>query len=519
MTVTAKDVRQLLRALGNPVALKRNALAELLVGRSGADPPALQERHHRILAILRASLSSMCSHAGTERSNERMRRAANIVERCDIAGDPHEAVANDAGLARRQFYRDRQLALESLALELDDVLRVQESSSLTLVDATHIGFDVAEALVGVGKFDEAEALLERIATSASPDDRVRACARSIEGACETEERGRTRRALARATEIISGIDASSFLARARFDLAVITANELICAPLSTNARAALLDRLRDMSEASDERWETLAIGLSARAVAANTRGDFSTALASLHEAEAVLRRCERVPLTLPALIPNYLGVTLMMLPQSLDAASEQHRRAASLGRARGLMRIVVASTLNDCAIALWRGHASTVCAQAMETLETARAVTSRGEFGRLVVLVAKIALGAGRLGDALRLIDEVKGVNDEYPQLRPRAILVEVEILLRAGDFKRAVEVAQAAIDATRASGESSLVGTALLLHAEALIGSDDRTLAARTLGDAIAALETTGSAHALSRARDLAAQLARRAASSCSVM
>lgn len=135
-------------------------------------------------------------------------------------------------------------------------------------------------------------------------------------------------------------------------------------------------------------------------------------------------------------------------------------------------------------------------------------MTSRGEIGRFVILVAKIALGAGRLNDALRLLEEVKGADNQYPLLRPRAMLVEVEVLLRAGDFKRASKLARAAIDATRRSGESSLVGTAQLLSAEALIGTQERNLARKVLEEAVLTLEQTGSAHALERARALAEDL-----------
>jgi hypothetical protein len=145
----------------------------------------------------------------------------------------------------------------------------------------------------------------------------------------------------------------------------------------------------------------------------------------------------------------------------------------------------------------------------METLEAARAVTAREEFGRLTILVAKIAMGAGRLDDALRLLQDIQGSHDDYPRLHPRAILVEAEVLLRAGDFRRAAAAARTALAVTRRNGESSLVGTALLLNAEALVGTDHRRLARRTLKEALLALEQTGSAHALGRARKLAERLA----------
>jgi tetratricopeptide (TPR) repeat protein len=499
----------LLRALGNPVALRRDPLAARLVGQGRADPAALQERVERVLAIIRASLASMCSHAGADRPNERMRRAASIIERCDLGGSSHDAVANEIGLARRQFYRDRSLALDALALELDDLVRTKPARVVAHVDAARLNFDVAETLVGVGRYDEAEALLGRMCASSDGDERLRAAARLVEAANESGERARTQRAIDCAHTVEASAGPALLPVQARFDLALILADDMLAAPVGDERRMALLDRLRALTASTDERWETLALGLSHRATAAQTQGDFATALTSLHEAEAVLRRCERPPLTLTALLPNLLGVVLMMLPQSLDAASEQHKLAVLAGRPRGLMRIVVASTLNDYAIDLWQGRAPLICAQAMETLEAARAVTAREEFGRLTILVAKIAMGAGRLDDALRLLRDIQGSHDDYPRLHPRAILVEAEVLLRAGDFRRAAAAARTALAVTRRNGESSLVGTALLLNAEALVGTDHRRLARRTLKEALLALEQTGSAHALGRARKLAERLA----------
>jgi tetratricopeptide (TPR) repeat protein len=499
----------LLRSLGNPVELKRDPLAARLVGRSKSDPAAVAERADRLAAVLRASLESMCSHAASDRANDRMRRAARIIERCDLGGRPHETVALEIGLARRQFYRDRALALDALALELDDLLAAATPHVAAIVDASRLAFETSEMLVGIGKYDDAEALLAHVeASTRDPDDRLRAAARLVEAACESGERTRTQRALERARGAGDAIAAAGTLARVRFELSLALADDALAVAASGERRLALLDELRSRPDSSDERWEVLALGLAHRATAAHTKGDFATALASLHEAEAVLRRCESAPFTLPALLPNLIGVTLMMLPQSLDVASQQHKRAISLGRPRGLMRIVVASMLNDCAIDLWQGRARQVCDRAMATLETARAVTGREEFGRLAILVSKVALGAGRLGDALALLEEVRISGDEFPRLAPRAILAKAQALLHAGEFERASAAARDALRATRRSGESALVGTALLLDAEALAGTRQAERARKALDEALIVLRETGSAHVLGRARRLAQQL-----------
>ena len=508
MSVTAPDVRRLLRTLGNPVALKRDELAARLVGRGKNDPAAMQERADRLTALVRASLASMCTHAGSQGSNERMRRAARIVERCDLDGASHAAVAREIGLARRQFYRDRALALGTLAIELDDLLRARTPYVTTAVDAVRLAFEAAETMVGVGRYDDAENVLGRVLASAgNAGDRVRAAARLLEAAVESGERARERRALDREGAQRALLVDAPATARLRFELARLQTSAELSAPAEAR-RVHLLDELRALTDAGDERWEVLAVGLSQRAGAAHTRGDFATALASLHEAEALLRRCEAPPLTLPALLPNLLGVTLMMLPQSLDAASEQHKRAIALARPRGLLRIVVASTLNDFAIDLWEGRAERVLTPAMEILETARAITSSDEFGRLSILVAKIAMGAGRLDAALGLLDAVRDDDENLPRLRPRVLLAKAEALLRAGQFERASAAAGQALDAIRGSGELSLIGTALLLDAEALMGAQRLGSAREALDQALETLQLTGSAHVLDRAQRLAERL-----------
>jgi len=507
VTVSANDVRRLLRVLGNPVALRRDPLAARLVGAGKADVAALQERADRVLAIVRASLSSMCSHAGARAANDRMRRAAAIVERCDLAGGSHDDVAADLGIARRQFYRDRALAFDALALELGDLL-LSRSEVPSIDGAAHFGFEIAEALAGVGKYDDVEALLRGIAASATNEDGFRASARWLETASESGERVRIARALQFGRCIATPRGKAATFARARFDLAALQAEELLEGGDRSAARRVMLDALRSAHESNDERWEALAMGLTQHATAAHTKGDFATALAALHEAEAVIRRCERPAKTFAAYLPNLLGVSLMMMPRSLDAASEQHRLAIELGRARGLMRIVIASTLNDCAIELWQGRAHAVCDRALETIAAARAVMSHDEFGRIAILTAKIALGAGRLDEALKLLDEVKGSNGGYLRLRPRAILVEAEVMLQVGDMKRACKAARAAVNVARRSGEASLVGTALLFNAEALAATERRGLARRALREATQVLQQSGSPHVLDRARKLAERL-----------
>ena len=182
-----------------------------------------------------------------------MRRAASIVERCDLAGKSHDDVAAELGVARRQFYRDRALAFDALALELGDLLR-SRSMPPSIDGAAHFGFEIAEALAGVGKYDDVEALLGGIAVTAKCDDRFRAMARWLETASESGERVRIQRALERAHQVAPSEQPAPF-AYARFELAVLQAEELLEGADRSEERYAVLSALRSSHESNDERWE------------------------------------------------------------------------------------------------------------------------------------------------------------------------------------------------------------------------------------------------------------------------
>lgn len=500
MSVSIRDIRRLLRLLGNPAALLRHPLARRIIQTLGSGSRTPSENGERVRAVIRGALKSIASYSGDFHTAEIRARAARIIELCDLEGCTHEDVIREIGLSRRQFYRDRSMGMELVAIELDSVL-VGNPQRTASAAHRRFEFDIAETLIRTGRPVDAENILLRLCENTKEEDRTLSCALLVYSACESGDTNGVCKALALAKQYLPKGVASGVVG-ARLELALCDADELLGRRGARARRLRTLDRLRTMGDDTDERWETLASGLISHATSANARGDFETSLACLHEADALLHRCEEPSTALPAMIANMLGVTLMMMPSSLEAAMEQHRRAVQIARQRGLARIAVASTLNEFAIAMWRGRAHEVYDQALSALALGRITTTPEEYGRMALLVAKICLEAGQYDQARALLDEIGTPGGTLPRLRVRVSLLQTELYLQLQEFDKAAFCAEQALQFATDASERSLRGTALLLLAESRAGQSHEPAAREAFSAAIDHLVRYGSAHALERAR-----------------
>jgi tetratricopeptide (TPR) repeat protein len=498
MKVSPRAVRALLRALGDPRALRNDPLAKRLPG--------------DVRASIRASLASVASPSGVAALAERRRRAARIIERCDLDGEPHDVVAAELGLSRRQFYRDRQLALELLAIELETSMG-PTADAYVETSEHRIAVEVADALLGIGRFDEAQRAFERIATSAaSGDDRLRAAARALETACERGDTICIRRTLDRLESATATIASVSVSARARATLARTLAEDAL--QLHTDAQARRETALGELRSARDfglDECEALATGLVHAASAARERGEFALALTQLNEAQAVAERFTHASVFMRAVIPNEIGVT-SAFAGSMDSAADAYRRAVTFARERGIMRIAVISALNNLVIDHWQGQTTRIYPAASALLAAARPLLSREETARSALMVAQMATSANRLDEALALLAEIKASHGDLELVAPRVLLTEIEVRLRTKDFVRAEHLAGDVVALTRGNEASPLLGVALLYSAEAYAARGNRRRATATVRDALFALERTGSAHVYARAQRLSSRLSGRA-------
>lgn len=505
----AAAVRHLLRHLNDPQELAGNPLTSDIFRDRIRSGLTMRDALRLVREAVTQCIDRITQSEGDSVVRERNSRAATILRRCDIDGAAHAQVAAELGLSRRQFYRDRSLALQLLATEMEDRIQTPQSGSAAAADLATLAYESVEALLAVGQFDHAKAALERISRSAcAPEDRIRACCDLVDIHCEDVRHAGAAQALESAREIWSQLPQSrSATASARMALANAQYATLLCNHANAeHHRREGLASLRGMAH-SPAVAELLTRTLLADAASLRERGDQRAAIAALDEAEASLDPRRPSSLLLEALILNEKGAAFMLLPGGLSDASRLHQRAAQLARERRFMRIALASLLNDCAVDHWQGKTKSALAAAREVLEAARGVAFTQEFARMAMLVSSFALAVKETNTALDLLAEAKQFAQDGGSLHSRALLSEARLHLQTGSHRRAIELASEACGAVESAGARALLGTALLYAAEGYAALGDRR-AIGAVTQAIAELERGGSPFNLCRAHRLAGKL-----------
>lgn len=503
------DVRHLLRHLNDPQEVAANALTADIFRARAADGAGVRECMLAVRAAIAQAIQRLGTHAGNAVVRERNRRAATILQRCDLDGAAHPEVALELGVSRRQFYRDRDVALRLLTAELEARLPAPASASTSVIDTAALAFDAAEALLALGKFGDAKLTLERIAESTeSSTNRLYALAELVDIECEEMCEPDALAHLHRARSVWQSSGEGDPLIYARLALAesshATLLGNLIEAATHREQSIAALRR----SPASPASGEMLIRTLLAEASALRERGEQRAAMQTFEDAQQYLDQRQRQFHMLQALILNEKGATMMLLPGRLADASRMHQRAAGLARERRFMRIALASLLNDCAVDYWQGKPRTALATARGVLEAARDVVFSQEYARMALTVSSFALAAKDAAAAFDLVNDAGLVATDAGALRSRAILAEARLRLRTGDHARALELAQDAYQRLERTGVKALLGSALLYMAEAHAELAQHREAIEAIDRAIEQLERSGSPFHLSKAHRLAAKL-----------
>jgi hypothetical protein len=498
-------IRHLLRHINDPQELAANPLTADIFHARAASGLTLREGLQSVRAEVSRCIDQIGQHVGDSVVRERNRRAALILRRCDLDGAPHPEVALELGLSRRQFYRDRSIALQLLAAEMEARLHVPSLPMHAVNDVTALAFESAEALLAIGKFDDAKENLERLASSAAhPGDRLRALCDIVEVACEEM---RDDEALA-VLEHARRLKPDSAVESARVALAESAYATLMCRHLEAAAhRESAMLVLRPLN-GSLSNVEMLARTFLAEAAARRERGEPRIALDAIESAQALLDRRQPFYPMLKALALNEQGAALMHVPDGLADASRMHRRAAELARERRFMRVAFASLLNDCAVDYWQGKPKSALTTACGVLEAARNVVFSQEFARMALMVSTFALAAKETNIAMELVEQATSVATDAGALRSRALLAQARLHLRTASYPRALELASEAVERLDSSGTKTLIGTALLYAAEAHANMEHQREAVTSVNEAIRQLELAGSPFHLSKAHRLAAKL-----------
>lgn len=497
-------VRHLLRHLNDPQALAANPLTADLFRKRASTRASGREALLTVRETVVRCIEQIGGHAGDAVVREQNRRAAAILKRCDVEGASHSEVAVELGLSRRQFYRDRGIALQLLAVEMESRLHAPPAALHSVNDAATLAFESVASLLAIGKFEDAKEVLERIASSTpNDDDALRALCDLVEVACEEMRDAEALQVLERARRYQTISPATL----ARLALAESAYSTLIC----DHGEAAAHRRfgLHTLRRApTTDGGEMLTRTFLAEAAAMRERGDARAALDAIADAETILDRNQPFYPMLQALILNEQGAALMLLPGSLAEASAIHRRAAEVARERRYMRIAFASLLNDCAVDYWQGKTKSALSTARGVLDAARNVVFSQEFARMALLVSTFALAAKETDTALELVEQATCYAGDDGALKSRALLAQTRLHLRTSNHSRALELASETVEHLERSGAKTLVGTALLYAAEAHANMDRHREAVATVTDAIRQLESAGSPFHLCKAHRLAAKL-----------
>jgi len=137
MEATPGVVKHLLRNLYHPVALRRDSLANAIRLFHRQSPAVRPFDETDIRLVQRFALwcvTALDAEQHTLRGALQRRRQRVIIEHYDIGGQPRDHVASGLGISLRQFYRERQVALQRLSDSIADALRLHERNAAARAD-------------------------------------------------------------------------------------------------------------------------------------------------------------------------------------------------------------------------------------------------------------------------------------------------------------------------------------------------------------------------------------------------
>jgi tetratricopeptide (TPR) repeat protein len=158
-------VHHLLRHLNNVPKLRENVF---VVNLCDLDEEPFHVVHARIREIVSSALDLTLAQHG---SNDTVRasRWEAIVRGCDLDGKSHQSVADELGLSRRHFYRERRAAHEAIGrhvlLQLGGSFNAKSQTRGVYAEA-EVLIEYASACKHMGNFADAVRVLEDIAGAA-----------------------------------------------------------------------------------------------------------------------------------------------------------------------------------------------------------------------------------------------------------------------------------------------------------------------------------------------------------------
>jgi tetratricopeptide (TPR) repeat protein len=503
----------LLRHLHDGAALRANPIAARYFSPAAGSSTSGDVEAEALLRV-RAAISSAVEHvflAGPdEQANVHSRRQRTIIERCDLRREPHALVAADLGLSRREFYRERKRACGPLAEYLARVDLTDSARSLP--DEFDLALTFAESLCRLGRHDAAIASMEALGARASGTlERIRVNVALASAHCDTGRVEAANEAVTRAREIydVQGCSEHTLM----LEIETASARALWMSGKTTehveSKHRWILAQLRDSSLLRTERtFELEALSLVRLGMLRRDVGDAHASLALLRRAEKVLRSLPKPPPTVQAELLGNLGLTLMVAPNGLTAATEAMYAYLRFSREHNLLSDTADALSSLATLHLQLGQVGKARAFARSGLDFARCVSSKHQLTEVCVVAALAEAEAGDAKGSLELIAQARADSVVGSPSWVLAELAEAQVLLSTQAYQRAWRIASEAAELMSALGMVRYTGAALRIAAEAAEGANRRGVAVRTIREAIRILESRGHAASLARAYACSARL-----------
>jgi tetratricopeptide (TPR) repeat protein len=507
-------VAHLLRHLHDPCALHANPIAaRYFSSEAGArsresDADGLA----RVRALVAGAVDRVFASAWGTAATEHALRQRAIVERCDLLGEPHSAVATSLGLSRRQFYRERHDARERLAEYFARASHPRCTQSLP--DAFELGLAFAESLCRLGRRAAAIASIKELReNSAGAAERIRANLALASAYSDAGKLAAADGALRQARIIFasqsSAIDGGRLLC---LEIETVAARMLWLSGKPAEMKATqerILTQLRQRVPLQSERaFELEALSWMRLGMLSRDVGEADKSLRYLQRAAVVLEALPKPSASLRAELFANLGLTQMVLPNGMPAAAESMRAYLAVSREHNLLCDVADALANLATLYLQSGDVRTARMFGRTGLDLAQRVSSRQQRAEIAVIAALAEAEGGNFRLAFELIERARVDIVQHSPGWALTGLAEAQALVYAGAFDAAWRSAREAAASMSAMGMTRYCGAALRIAAEAAEGSNRRGEAVRTIREAIALLETRGHAASLSRAYECQARL-----------
>lgn len=335
-------------------------------------------------------------------------RQRAILERCDLRGEPHKAVAGALGLSMRQFYRDRAAMFDRLG----DLLERERNNRAQVLDAAEMELARARSLRYCGHRKAAlNALTVLAREAADPHTALRARAESVAvlteenefDACEAHLRESDRFMEARGIHEGAG---PALVRAQRREFLWSSGHEAQALAEDRAAFAGVVALAGGGNRAHQECAVRALIGAARHALIAE---DFENARKQLDVARRFLHRNDRYAPDLDAWTKLLHAMLLLAAGDRCEPISLILFDAAEVAQRLGWVDLAVAVAIGISMEYQSRQEVQAALDMLRSLIHTGGPRASRLHFGYLCLRVAELEIVSGDAIGALQTLDDVRG--------------------------------------------------------------------------------------------------------------